>query len=124
MAYYIGADLGTSALKLLLVDASGVVVNSVSRSYPVQYPRPAWSEQHPADWWAAFMDGVQALLSEVDRTAVRAIGFGGQMHGLVVLDESDAVIRPAILWNDGRTAEETAGITYVVSSLDEIKRIL
>ncbi|MBE6757193.1 MAG: xylulokinase [Ruminococcaceae bacterium] len=114
MAYYIGADLGTSALKLLLVDASGVVVNSVSRSYPVQYPRPAWSEQHPADWWAAFMDGVQALLSEVDRTAVRAIGFGGQMHGLVVLDESDAVIRPAILWNDGRTAEETAYLNDTV----------
>ncbi len=114
MAYYIGADLGTSALKLLLTDESGAVIKQTSRSYPVQYPRPAWSEQHPADWWAAFADGVKDLLQGVDRTAVRAVGFGGQMHGLVALDASDAVIRPAILWNDGRTAEETAYLNDVV----------
>lgn len=114
MAYYIGADLGTSALKLLLVDEAGKMINQASRSYSVQYPRPAWSEQQPTDWWAAFVDGVKALIDGIDRTAVRAIGFGGQMHGLVALDASDAVIRPAILWNDGRTAEETAYLNEVV----------
>ncbi len=114
MAYYIGADLGTSALKLLLVDETGRRIKQTSRCYSVQYPRPAWSEQHPADWWAAFVDGTKELLHGIDRTAVRAIGFGGQMHGLVALDEDDAVIRPAILWNDGRTAEETAYLNNAV----------
>ena len=105
---YIGADLGTSALKLLLVDGNGTVRKSVSRAYGVSYPRPGWSEQSPEDWWTAFRSGIEELLEGVDRAALAGIGVAGQMHGSVLLDGDDRVIRPAILWNDGRTGEETA----------------
>lgn len=107
MAYFIGADLGTSALKLLLVDEAGTIHASVTESYTVQYPAPGWSEQRPADWWQAFKAGVARLIDGVNTAEIRGIGVGGQMHGLVALDAADEVIRPAILWNDGRTAVET-----------------
>lgn len=114
MKYYIGADLGTSALKLLLVDEHSEIVKKVSRSYPVSYPNPAWSEQAPEDWWNAFVSGTRELVEGVDAYAVRGIGLGGQMHGLVALDGNDCVIRPAILWNDGRTDRETDYLNDVV----------
>lgn len=114
MKYYIGADLGTSALKLLLVDSCGKIVKTVTRSYPVQYPQPAWSEQNPEDWWNAFLSGVRELTNEIDSSQIKGIGVGGQMHGLVVLDKDDNVIRPAILWNDGRTDKETAYLNEVI----------
>ena len=104
---FIGIDLGTSAVKLLLVDERGRIVRSVTKEYPLAFPRPGWSEQNPADWWKAVQHGILELTEHVDKSEVRGIGCGGQMHGLVVLDENDCVIRPAILWNDGRTAEET-----------------
>ena len=104
---FIGIDLGTSAVKLLLVDEKGTVVRSVSKSYPLRFPQPGWAEQDPADWWKAVQHGILQLTEHVDKSQIRGIGCGGQMHGLVALDENDAVIRPAILWNDGRTAEET-----------------
>ena len=104
---YVGIDLGTSAVKLLLVAEDGAIVRTESRSYPVRYPRPGWSEQDPADWWTAVSDGLRALVPSAPGP-VRGVACAGQMHGLVILDENDAVIRPAILWNDGRTAEETA----------------
>ena len=103
---YIGIDLGTSACKLLLVDEGGAVVNEVTKEYPLSFPHPGWSEQSPEDWWTAVTAGVPELLSGFDASQVAGIGAGGQMHGLVALDENDAVIRPAILWNDGRTAKE------------------
>ncbi len=103
---YIGIDLGTSAVKLLLMDGEGIVQNVVSREYPLEFPRPGWSQQNPEDWRRAVLEGIPALLDGFDRSQVAGIGAGGQMHGLVVLDEDDQVIRPAILWNDGRTAEE------------------
>ena len=106
MSFYIGIDLGTSAMKLLLLDEKGQIKNSVSRSYPVCFPHPAWSEQSPEDWWNACLDGIGELLNGFDASLVCGIGAGGQMHGLVVLDENDNVIRPAILWNDARTANE------------------
>ena len=105
--YYIGIDLGTSAVKLLLVDEGGSVVREVTKEYPLSFPRPGWSEQEPADWWSAVLAGVPELVSGVEAGSVRGIGLGGQMHGLVALDKDDSVIRPAILWNDGRTAKET-----------------
>ena len=108
MSYFIGVDLGTSSVKLLLVDEQGSILNSVSREYPLLFPHPGWSEQEPGCWWDAVSDGILELTGGIDRSQVRGIGCGGQMHGLVALDEHDAVIRPAILWNDGRTAEETA----------------
>ncbi len=107
MNTYIGVDLGTSSVKLLLVDAGGRILNTVSREYPLCFPHPGWSEQAPEDWLRETLDGIPELLRGFDAASVRGIGAGGQMHGLVVLDSEDRVIRPAILWNDGRTAEET-----------------
>ena len=104
--YYIGVDLGTSALKLLLVDEKGTIHHMVSREYPLEFPQPGWSQQNPQDWKQALLEGIPALLEGFDASQVAGIGAGGQMHGLVVLDERDQVIRPTILWNDGRTAEE------------------
>lgn len=103
---YIGIDLGTSSVKLLLMDENGTVKNIVSREYPLYFPHPGWSEQEPADWYRETMQGLKELLEGFDKSQVNGISFGGQMHGLVILDEKDEVIRPAILWNDGRTAEE------------------
>ena len=114
MNYYIGADLGTSALKLLLVDTDGNIVNSVSKTYDVSFPNPGWSEQNPEDWWTALVDGVRDLTVNIDVSLIRGIGVGGQMHGLVILDENDNVIRPAILWNDGRTFKETEYLNEVI----------
>lgn len=108
MNYYIGADLGTSALKLILADSDGKIITSVTRAYDVNYPHPGWSEQSPQDWWTAFCDGVAELTKSIDADKIRGISVAGQMHGLVILDENDEVIRPVILWNDGRTNEETA----------------
>ena len=105
MKSYIGIDLGTSAVKLLLVDEKGTILNEVSREYPLIFPHPGWSEQKPEDWWTAVRDALPELLQGFDPTQVAGIGAGGQMHGLVILDDADQVIRPAILWNDGRTGE-------------------
>lgn len=103
---YIGIDLGTSSVKLLLVDENGGIVRSVSRAYPLAFPQPGWAEQNPEDWWRETMAGLHELTRDCDRRQIAGIGAGGQMHGLVALDEQDRVIRPAILWNDGRTSEE------------------
>ena len=104
--YFIGVDLGTSAVKLLLMDETGKICGSVSREYPLYFPQPGWSEQKPEDWWSAVCDGLKELLGTIDALQVGGISFGGQMHGLVILDENDDVIRPAILWNDGRTQKQ------------------
>ncbi len=104
---FIGIDLGTSAVKLLLMDETGRIHKIVSKTYPLYFPHPGWSEQNPEDWYAQSMDGIRELTADCDKSQVAGISFGGQMHGLVVLDRDDAVIRPAILWNDGRTEKET-----------------
>ena len=111
---YIGIDLGTSAVKLLLMDGEGTICNQISKEYPLEFPRPGWSQQDPEDWKRAVLEGIPALLEGFDKSQVAGIGAGGQMHGLVVLDEHDQVIRPAILWNDGRTAEEVEYLNGVV----------
>ncbi len=108
MTYYIGIDLGTSGVKTLLLGADGTVVSSVTKEYPLSFPQSGWSEQNPEDWYAQTFAALQALCADIDPKDVRAFSFSGQMHGLVLLDENDAVIRPAILWNDGRSSEETA----------------
>ncbi len=104
---YIGVDLGTSAVKLLLMEGDGTIRKIVSREYPLYFPHSGWSEQNPEDWYSQTVEGIRELVKECDRSQVAGISFGGQMHGLVTLDEQDQVIRPAILWNDGRSAEET-----------------
>ncbi len=105
--YFIGVDLGTSATKLLLMDEQGVIHKIVSRSYPLSMPRPGWSEQDPEAWIEAAFSGIRELTEDIDRREVKGIAAAGQMHGLVALDARDRVLRPAILWNDGRTGEET-----------------
>lgn len=104
---FIGVDLGTSAVKLLLMDENGKIHNIVSKEYPLSFPGPGWSEQNPEDWYGQSVAGISELLAGFDKSEVAGISFGGQMHGLVVLDDSDEVIRPAILWNDGRSVKET-----------------
>lgn len=111
---YIGIDLGTSSVKLLLMDGEGTVKNIVSKEYPLYFPRPGWSEQNPEDWYAQTMEGLQELLDGFDKTEVAGISFGGQMHGLVALGDKDEVIRPAILWNDGRTAKECVYLNQTI----------
>ena len=111
---YLGIDLGTSACKLLLVGEDGSILNSVTKEYPLFFPRPGWSEQNPEDWWAAVRAGIPELLRGFDAASVAGIGCGGQMHGLVVLDSQDRVIRPAILWNDGRTGDEVEYLNNVI----------
>ena len=114
MSLYIGIDLGTSAMKLLLMDGQGEIKNVVTKEYPLEFPQPGWSQQAPEDWRKALMEGVPELLRGVDGHQVAGIGCGGQMHGLVVLDEEDQVIRPAILWNDGRTAPQVDYLNDVI----------
>ncbi len=114
MKLYIGIDLGTSAMKLLLMDAEGKIHNTVTKEYPLEFPQPGWSQQAPEDWKKALFEGVPELLKGFDGGAVAGIGAGGQMHGLVVLDENDNVIRPAILWNDGRTAKQVDYLNGVI----------
>ncbi len=104
--YYIGVDLGTSSVKLLLMDEKGEIQNIVSKEYPLYFPKTGWSEQKPEDWWSRTKEGIRELVSVVDAGKVAGISFGGQMHGLVILDKEDRVLRPAILWNDGRTQAE------------------
>ncbi|MDE7260917.1 MAG: xylulokinase [Oscillospiraceae bacterium] len=111
---YIGIDLGTSAMKLLLMDQDGGIRKIVSKEYPLSFPKPGWSEQRPEDWWSACCEGIPELLEGSDASQVAGIGAGGQMHGLVVLDRNGQVLRPAILWNDGRTAEETDYLNTVI----------
>ncbi|MBR3360239.1 MAG: xylulokinase [Lachnospiraceae bacterium] len=112
--YYIGIDLGTSAVKLLLVEKNGSIVREVLKEYPCDYPHPGWSEQDPEVWIKETFEGVRQLIEGLDPQLVRGIGTAGQMHGLVALDENDAVLRPAILWNDGRTGKETAYLNEVI----------
>ena len=112
--FYIGVDLGTSAVKLLLMDEKGNILNVVSKEYPLYFPNPGWSEQPPEAWYEKSVEGIKELIAGVDASKVAGISFGGQMHGLVILDENDEVIRPAILWNDGRTIEENDYLNNVI----------
>ena len=111
---YIGIDLGTSAVKLLLVDEKGTIHNEVSEEYPVYFPHSGWSEQMPEDWVTAVFRGLEKLTENADKSLIKGIGCGGQMHGLVVLDKNDNVLRPAILWNDGRTHKEVGFLNNAI----------
>jgi xylulokinase len=108
----IGIDVGTTGVKGLAIDPSGTVLTRAEAGYPLRTPRAGWAEQDPACWW----EGAQAVLAEVQAGAgaPAGIGLSGQMHGLVALDSDDRVLRPAILWNDQRTAAECAEIEHKV----------
>lgn len=107
---FLGLDLGTSAIKAVLVDGEQRVVAQAGAALSVQRPRPLWAEQDPEAWWRAAEDAVGAVRAAAPTAfaATRAIGLSGQMHGAVLLDAADRVLRPAILWNDGRAGAECA----------------
>ena len=113
MSYYLGIDVGTSGTKTLLMDQSGAVLAEAEAQYPLHQPKPGWTEQDPEDWWNATVKTVRAVVrkAKLKPAAIRAIGLSGQMHGSVFLDKNDKVIRPALLWNDQRTAAECDEIT-------------
>ena len=111
---YIGIDLGTSGVKLLLMDEVGVIKNIVSKEYPLSFPKSGWSEQNPQYWYEKSIEGIKELIESFDKSKIAGISFGGQMHGLVVLDNNDNVIRPAILWNDGRSSKETEYLNNII----------
>jgi len=111
---YIGIDLGTSNVKLLLVNKDGNILKMVSREYDVAFPHTGWAEQNPADWWDAVCDGVKELIADTDSSEIAGIGCGGQMHGLVALDSDDNVIRPVILWNDSRTEKQVEYLNNII----------
>ena len=110
MSNYIGIDLGTSGVKILLVSSQGKILKEVTEGYPVSYPQSGWSEQNPEDWYSAVISGLEKLNAK----EVAGISCGGQMHGLVILDKEDSVIRPCILWNDGRTGKQTEYLNSVI----------
>ena len=105
MSYYIGIDIGTSSVKAMLINENEIQ-NTISKDYPIYLSNGNYAEQNPEDWYRQSMLAMKELLRDVDKSEVKAIGFCGQMHGLVLLDEKDEVIRPAILWNDGRSEKE------------------
>lgn len=111
---YIGIDLGTSAVKLLAMDENGIIQRVVTKEYPLYFPYPGWSEQNPEDWYEQTIQGLKELAEAVDASEIAGIGVGGQMHGLVTLDSKDQVVRPAILWNDGRTGKQTEYLNEVI----------
>ena len=112
---YIGIDLGTSGVKVVLTDEQGAVLRTTHASLDVSMPRALWSEQDPADWWEATCQCLDALKASQDLSTVKAIGLSGQMHGATLLDENGDVLRPAILWNDGRCDDECHEIEAAVS---------
>lgn len=111
---YIGVDLGTSSVKMLLMDEKGNIKNIVTKEYPLYFPKTGWAEQNPTDWYHALVEGIKELTKDADVNEVDGISFSGQMHGMVILDDMDQVIRPAILWNDGRTVEECDYLNNVI----------
>lgn len=113
MAYLIGIDIGTSGTKTVLFDETGTEKASATVEYPLHTPHPGWTEQDPQDWWNATVQTLKQVVAEsgVDAGDIKGIGLSGQMHGSVFMDEAHNVVRPAILWNDGRTADECAQIT-------------
>ncbi len=116
----IGIDVGTSGCKILAMDSSGGILHSVIEEYPSYAPHPGWSEQDPEDWWRGVVRGLGRMLPEISSYQIAAVGFSGQMHGMVALDERNQVIRRAILWNDQRTQPQCDEITERAGGLSAL----
>ena len=116
---YLGIDIGTSGVKAILVDDAQRIVDQATAPLTVQRPQALWSEQNPADWWSATTAAVKGLTANL-RSGVKAIGLSGQMHGATCLGENDKVLRPAILWNDGRSHHECEGMMAEMPELVNI----
>jgi len=116
LVYFLGLDISTTSSKALIIDGLGKVVSVASSSHTLQSPKPLWSEQNPLEWWKAVSTSIKSALEKagISGESIAAVGLTGQMHGLVLLDESGNVLRPAILWNDQRTQ----------SQCDEIHRLI
>lgn len=114
MKLYLGVDLGTSSMKILLVNKKGEVIKKVQEYYEVHNFNEVFNEQNPLDWWNSFLIAFKKISEEIDVNQIEAISFSGQMHGLVILEENDSVIRPCILWNDGRSEKETDYLNKVI----------
>lgn len=126
MGVYLGVDIGTSGTKTIAIDATGKLLGGASASYPCQHPRPLWSEQDPEDWWQATVATVRQTVrkAKLKKSDVRGIGLSGQMHGSVFLDRNDKVLRPALLWNDQRTAAECAEIEQLAGGRKKLVKMV
>jgi xylulokinase len=116
MAYLLGIDVSTTGAKAILIDKTGDVVASATSEYPLYTPFPLWSEQPPEDWWQGVVHSIHQVLNmaHIDGNQISGVGLTGQMHGLVLLDKTGSVLRPAILWNDQRTGSQCEEITHKV----------
>lgn len=117
---YLGVDLGTSGIKIVLTNSAGVIVDSSSSSFEVSRPKPLWSEQNPQDWWTGFCSAMDKLSARHDLSQVLGLGLSGQMHGATLLDNRNAIIRPAILWNDGRCEAQCKELEKLVPTSRDI----
>jgi len=116
MPLFLGLDIGTSGAKAIVCDGDGQIVAMALAEYPIASPQPLWSEQNPSDWWQGAQSAIRDVVSAVDASQIMGIGLTGQMHGSVFLDADNQVIRPALLWNDQRTAAECAEITQRIGT--------
>ena len=121
--HYLGIDVGTTAVKSLVVDELGAVVGEAESPLEVSVPMPGWAEQNPSDWWQGTIGAVRAACAQAGVSEVKAIGLSGQMHSSVLLDKSDRVLRPAILWNDVRTTAQCRFIDEMVG-IDGLRRLV
>lgn len=126
MAIYLGIDIGTSGTKTLAIRENGQILASATAEYPISHPKPGWSEQNPEDWWQATIKTVRQVLKagKIQKEEVAGIGLSGQMHGSVFLDKKHEVIRPALLWNDQRTAAECEEITRAAGGREELIKLV
>ena len=112
--YLIGIDIGTSGTKSALFDLDGNVLASATEEYPLYQPQNGWAEQEPSDWWDAVKKTLKKITPAAKDGSICGVGLSGQMHGLVMLDEHNKIIRPSIIWCDGRTGAECVQIEELV----------
>ena len=126
MAYYLGIDVGTSGTKALVMNSRGRVMGSATGEHPIFVPKPGWSEQEPADWWASTIEAVRAVVAKtrINVKKVAGIGFSGQMHGLVITDADGKSLRRSLIWNDQRTAKQAAEIEAAVGGPKKLIKLV
>ena len=123
MEYYVGIDIGTSSAKLTLVNDAGKVIKESSREYEILEPHPGWKEIDPDTWMEAVDEAMEELFNGIDSKAVEAIGVTGQMHTVVFIGQDGSSIRPALMWNDTRTAPTLTGIKERIKQTPDISYI-
>lgn len=111
---YLGIDLGTSGVKIILTNRKGKIISEINKNYPVNYLQDGMVEQNPSDWLNKTIVGLKEIVKNTKTKIIDAISFSGQMHGLVTLDKNDSVIRPCILWNDNRSKKETDYLNKII----------